>query len=105
MPRGKGLIYIEPDLRIHEPEPMSQAPQMPEAEPVGQVADAPKANWVDLYAPTLARPYLRLSRADRPIGTWLLLVPCLWAIALAGACRGCAAGIFGWWSAARPGRS
>ncbi len=47
------------------------------------VADAPKGNWVDLYAPTGTRPYLRLSRADRPIGTWLLLIPCFWGIALA----------------------
>ena len=31
----------------------------------------------------LARPYLRLARLDRPIGTWLLLWPCWWAIALA----------------------
>jgi 4-hydroxybenzoate polyprenyltransferase len=71
---------------------MPQAPQMPEAVPAGQVADAPKANWVDLYAPGPARPYLRLSRADRPIGTWLLLVPCLWALALAGG----AGGFKGW---------
>lgn len=46
-------------------------------------ADAPKGNWVDLYAPPLLRPWLRLSRADRPIGTWLLLLPCWWGIGLA----------------------
>jgi len=51
--------------------------------PEGQVADAPRGNWVDEYAPKAARPYLRLSRADRPIGTWLLLAPCLWGIGLA----------------------
>ncbi len=47
------------------------------------VADAPKGNWVDLYAPEGWRPWLRLSRADRPIGTWLLLLPCWWGIGLA----------------------
>ena len=47
------------------------------------VADAPKGNWVDVYAPAATRPFLRLSRADRPIGTWLLLIPCFWGIALA----------------------
>lgn len=47
------------------------------------VADAAAGNWVDLYAPATTRPFLRLSRADRPIGTWLLLIPCLWGIALA----------------------
>lgn len=51
----------------------------------GAVADAVPTNWVDLYAPAWSRPYLRLSRADRPIGTWLLLMPCWWAILLAAA--------------------
>jgi len=49
----------------------------------GRVADAPSRNWVDLYAPAFSRPYLRLSRADRPIGTWLLLLPCWWGLSLA----------------------
>jgi len=40
-------------------------------------------NWVDRFAPGFTRPYLRLSRADRPIGTWLLLLPCWWSLALA----------------------
>lgn len=48
-----------------------------------RVADAPVQNWVDRFAPVAARPYLRLSRADRPIGTWLLLIPCLWGLGLA----------------------
>ncbi|MDE4134238.1 4-hydroxybenzoate octaprenyltransferase [Phaeobacter sp. QD34_3] len=51
--------------------------------PDGQVADAVKGNWVDTHAPAWSRPYLRLSRADRPIGTWLLLIPCWWGLALA----------------------
>ncbi|WP_187431044.1 4-hydroxybenzoate octaprenyltransferase [Roseobacter fucihabitans] len=50
--------------------------------PDGQVADAVKGNWVDTAAPVWTRPYLRLSRADRPIGTWLLLLPCWWGLAL-----------------------
>jgi 4-hydroxybenzoate polyprenyltransferase len=49
----------------------------------GQVADAAKDNWVDRFAPHATRPFLRLARADRPIGTWLLLLPCLWGLALA----------------------
>lgn len=47
------------------------------------VADAPKGNWVDRYAPQSWRPWMHLSRADRPIGTWLLLLPCWWGIGLA----------------------
>ncbi len=31
-----------------------------------------------------ARPYLRLARLDRPIGSWLLLMPCWWSVGLAG---------------------
>jgi 4-hydroxybenzoate polyprenyltransferase len=46
-------------------------------------SDAPPSNWVDRYAPDAAKPYLRLMRADRPIGTWLLLWPCCWSAALA----------------------
>ncbi|MDO9384710.1 MAG: 4-hydroxybenzoate octaprenyltransferase [Hyphomicrobiaceae bacterium] len=46
-------------------------------------ADAASGNWVDRYAPQALRPYLRLARLDRPIGTWLLLFPCWWSVALA----------------------
>ncbi|KFI31364.1 4-hydroxybenzoate octaprenyltransferase [Haematobacter massiliensis] len=54
---------------------------MPEAD--GRVADAVSGSWVDTRAPRVFRPYLRLSRADRPIGTWLLYLPMLWSILLA----------------------
>ncbi|MEH2479248.1 4-hydroxybenzoate polyprenyltransferase [Nitrobacteraceae bacterium AZCC 2146] len=47
-----------------------------------RVADA-TGNWVDRSAPLWSRPYLRLSRFDRPIGSWLLLMPCWWSAALA----------------------
>jgi len=47
-----------------------------------RVADATD-NWVDRIAPLWSRPYLRLSRFDRPIGSWLLLMPCWWSAALA----------------------
>ncbi|MDP3693381.1 4-hydroxybenzoate octaprenyltransferase [Bradyrhizobium sp.] len=51
------------------------------------VADA-TGNWVDTRAPSWSRPYLRLSRLDRPIGSWLLLMPCWWSAALAAGVRG-----------------
>ncbi|MBP0481560.1 4-hydroxybenzoate octaprenyltransferase [Sagittula salina] len=54
----------------------------------GQVSDAVKGNWVDTLAPRWTRPYLRLSRADRPIGTWLLLLPCWWGLTLAMVAHG-----------------
>jgi 4-hydroxybenzoate polyprenyltransferase len=65
---------------------MTEPRQIPE--PAGQVADAYRGNWVDTMAPAWSRPYLRLSRADRPIGTWLLLLPCWWGVALAAAQNG-----------------
>ncbi len=39
-------------------------------------------------SPTWARPYLRLARLDRPIGTWLLLFPCWWSMMLASSAPG-----------------
>ncbi len=48
----------------------------------GRVADS-TGNWVDGLAPGWMRPYLRLSRFDRPIGAWLLLLPCWWSAGLA----------------------
>jgi len=49
---------------------------------LGRVADS-TGNWVDRAAPTWSRPYLRLARLDRPIGSWLLLIPCCWSAGLA----------------------
>jgi 4-hydroxybenzoate polyprenyltransferase len=48
----------------------------------GRVADS-TGNWVDGIAPAWLRPYLRLARLDRPIGSWLLLIPCWWSVGLA----------------------
>lgn len=62
---------------------MIDTPKAPETS--GQVFDAVKGNWVDTHAPAWTRPYLRLSRADRPVGTWLLLLPCWWGALLAAA--------------------
>lgn len=63
------LMHSSPDTPIH-------------------IADAPPDNWVDRYAPAMARPYLTLARVDRPIGTWLLLFPCWWSLGLAELARG-----------------
>ena len=57
------------------------------SETPGRVADA-TGNWVDGRAPAIARPYLRLARLDRPIGSWLLLMPCWWSAGLAGMADG-----------------
>jgi 4-hydroxybenzoate polyprenyltransferase len=48
-------------------------------------ADAKPADvaltWVD-KTPEAVRPYLRLMRLDRPIGTWLLFWPCVFGLML-----------------------
>jgi 4-hydroxybenzoate polyprenyltransferase len=46
-------------------------------------SDIPIGGWIDRFAPVALRPYLRLMRLDRPIGTWLLLLPGWWSLALA----------------------
>jgi 4-hydroxybenzoate polyprenyltransferase len=52
--------------------------------PSSATPDAAPGNWVERM-PAAAQPYLRLIRADRPIGTWLLLIPCWWGLAFAAA--------------------
>jgi 4-hydroxybenzoate polyprenyltransferase len=49
----------------------------------GDPSDIDRGAWVERYLPAHLRPYARLARLDRPIGTWLLLFPGWWGIALA----------------------
>lgn len=56
---------------------------VPPAPPDAGFTDIPAGGWIDRWTPAAARPYLRLARLDRPIGTWLLLFPCWWSAALA----------------------
>src|SRR4029077_20549089 len=60
----------------------SRDDRFPMNDATARVADA-TGSWVDTRAPSWSRPYLRLSRFDRPIGSWLLLMPCWWSAALA----------------------
>lgn len=62
--------------------------EAPAVDPSRPVPDAPRRNWVDRFAPVATRPYLRLARIDRPIGWWLLLLPCWWSAALAAVAAG-----------------
>tara|TARA_R110000868_G_scaffold76499_4_gene219919 strand:+ start:6262 stop:7218 length:957 start_codon:yes stop_codon:yes gene_type:complete len=47
-----------------------------------RVADSLPKSWVE-EAPVALRPYLRLARYDRPIGFWLLTIPCWQGLMLA----------------------
>jgi 4-hydroxybenzoate polyprenyltransferase len=49
----------------------------------GDPSDIRTGDWVERYLPAPLRPYARLARLDRPIGTWLLLFPGWWGIAFA----------------------
>ena len=62
----------------------------------GVIADAVPGNWVDTLAPAGTRPYLRLARADRPIGAWLLLLPCWWSAGLAAVAMAANSGAPAW---------
>jgi 4-hydroxybenzoate polyprenyltransferase len=60
----------------------------PDFGPVNQslssdMTDIRHGDWVDRRVPPALQPYCRLARLDRPIGTWLLLFPGWWSIALA----------------------
>src|SRR5215470_5173188 len=56
---------------------------MARANPSSSFTDIRRGDWVDRLVPPALRPYCRLARLDRPIGSWLLLFPCWWSIALA----------------------
>ena len=49
---------------------------------------SPPPSWVDTLAPEALRPFLKLARADKPIGGWLLMWPCFWSAALAAEAKG-----------------
>ena len=51
-------------------------------------SDIRAAHWTLRLSPAWLQPYLRLARMDRPIGTWLLLFPCWWSLALAASVTG-----------------
>ncbi len=65
------------------PAPVPDSPVPGSPVPGSPVPDAAPGNWVDRFAPPAVQPYLRLSRIDRPIGTWLLFLPCVWGVLLA----------------------
>lgn len=57
-------------------------------QPDAPLPDALRGHWVDTSAPPALRPYLKLARIERPIGWWLLLLPCWWAAGLAAIAAG-----------------
>ncbi|MBV8850380.1 MAG: 4-hydroxybenzoate octaprenyltransferase [Methylobacteriaceae bacterium] len=58
--------------------------------PTEALPDARPDHPIWRYAPPGFRPYIQLARLDRPIGWWLLLLPCWWSSALATSSLGLA---------------
>jgi 4-hydroxybenzoate polyprenyltransferase len=71
-------------MTLHRPEkPVHQkvAESLPERESgVPDLADMRPDDWVERRLPRSWGPYARLCRLDRPVGTWLTLLPCLAAL-------------------------
>src|SRR5690606_10768576 len=87
IPAPDGLRHPDPrpaQQHLRHPDRQSADAMMGTA---GRVADS-TGNWVDTAAPAWLRPYLRLARLDRPIGSWLLLLPCWWSAGLAAIAAG-----------------
>jgi 4-hydroxybenzoate polyprenyltransferase len=63
-----------------------------------RIADATPQNWVERILPSAALPYAQLMRLDRPIGWWLLLLPCWWSLVLGQIALG--GGVPSFWHAA-----
>ena len=59
------------------------APAPAAAAPDTAFTDIDVGTWVNRWLPAAAVPFAQLGRWDRPIGTWLLLWPCMWSVALA----------------------
>ncbi|MBT3790277.1 MAG: 4-hydroxybenzoate octaprenyltransferase [Alphaproteobacteria bacterium] len=74
-------------------------PKHPQPTDQNVIADAGADNWVDRQAPDWFKPYLKLGRFDRPIGSWLLLWPCWWSLALVAS----ETSVFRWPTAPAPG--
>lgn len=43
-------------------------------------SDIVKQTWFDRLMPNAIYHYARLARWDRPVGVWLLFIPCLWGM-------------------------
>jgi 4-hydroxybenzoate polyprenyltransferase len=64
--------------------------------PASGYTDINLQHWTLRHLPPWARPYGRLARWDRPIGTWLLMFPCWWSVALGMVQTSGKSGTFHW---------
>ncbi|XP_043304041.1 4-hydroxybenzoate polyprenyltransferase, mitochondrial isoform X4 [Cervus elaphus] len=76
--RGRSLALVHASRGPHAADWQPSAGRGPRRRPLSLSAAA-----VVNSAPRPLQPYLRLMRLDKPIGTWLLYLPCTWSIGLA----------------------
>jgi len=55
--------------------------------PSDLLPDSVRTHFALRLSPPAWRPFVQLARIDRPIGWWLLLLPCWWSSALASVAR------------------
>ena len=67
---------------------MAEPLETTSARDIGSASDIRRDHVSFRLTPSWLWPYLSLARIDRPIGTWLLLFPCWWSLALAAASHG-----------------
>ncbi|XP_027350136.1 4-hydroxybenzoate polyprenyltransferase, mitochondrial isoform X1 [Abrus precatorius] len=65
------------------PSPSNLGEESKEKSDVSSSSGGGDVSWIELYLPRQIQPYARLARVDKPIGTWLLLWPCMWSITFA----------------------
>lgn len=63
-------------------------PGEPSANASRALPDSVSGSLVLRWAPEAAVPFIQLARIDRPIGWWLILLPCWWSVSLAGIQQG-----------------
>ncbi|WP_425348905.1 4-hydroxybenzoate octaprenyltransferase [Methylocapsa aurea] len=70
------------------PGPRARSPSAEAAPDFTALPDSVAGQFLFRFAPKSWRPFLQLARIDRPVGWWLLLLPCWWSSALASVSQG-----------------
>ena len=90
---GRALFAPPPLVRrAHLSSPAPSPPSPPPPPPPPPSFADQNDTWVDRRAPPWLHPYLKLTRIDRPVGTYLVLLPGLWGLAIAAPAGGLPAG-------------
>lgn len=78
-PKKSTRARKKPAPAVIPPETIEPPHMHPAAE--SAISDIKIGAWIIQHLPESFRPYALLMRLDRPIGIWLLLIPCYWGLA------------------------